>query len=119
MIIYLVTVLYNSEGVLPGFLESLNRQEGIDWKLYAIDNASSDGGVAYLKKQDNQRIEIIENKENVGVAAANNQGIIRALAENAEWILILNNDTTFDKAAIYTLFKSACNNKAKIIKANN
>ncbi|MCU0494224.1 MAG: glycosyltransferase family 2 protein, partial [Chloroflexaceae bacterium] len=39
-------------------------------------------------------VEIINNRRNLGFAAANNIGIRHALAHGADFVLILNNDTT-------------------------
>jgi len=41
--------------------------------------------------------ELIKNKENLGFAAGNNTGIKHALKHEADFILLLNNDTLVDR----------------------
>jgi len=56
-------------------------------RLIVVDNGSGDGTAEYLKKFP--QIEVIHNAENLGCAAAWNQGF-RVTKSN--WIAILNND---------------------------
>lgn len=58
-----------------------------------VDNASSDGTVAAIRERYGDRIAVIENDSNLGFAAGNNVGIRRALADGANFVLLLNNDT--------------------------
>jgi len=114
--IALVTVLFNSRPILPAFVESLNAQTYENWRLIAIDNASSDDGADYLKGLRHPKIEVIENDENLGVAAANNQGIARALSDrNVDWIGVINNDVTFLPDCFESLLKSASSKGAKFV----
>lgn len=89
-----VTVLFNSSSVLPGFFSSLERQDFKDFHVWAIDNTSGDDSVAQCRTQG-ELFTIIANEENLGVAAGNNQGIRAALNAGCEYILLLNNDVEF------------------------
>ena len=60
-------------------------------KVVAIDNASNDGSTEMLQANF-PAVDLIKNVENIGFSRANNQGIRHALANNAEYILLLNND---------------------------
>jgi GT2 family glycosyltransferase len=60
-------------------------------KVVVIDNASTDGSTEMLQA-NLPTVELIKNVENTGFSRANNQGIRHALANNAEYILLLNND---------------------------
>jgi GT2 family glycosyltransferase len=95
----LVTVLYNSESVLDGFFKSLSGQDFNNYHLYLVDNnpsAETDSLIAHLlAKYAIANYSHIKNIQNVGVAKGNNQGIELALAENADYILLLNNDIEF------------------------
>lgn len=62
-----------------------------EFKVVVVDNASTDGSVELLSKEFPQ-VFMIRNKKNLGFSKANNQGIRYALAKNAEYILLLNND---------------------------
>jgi GT2 family glycosyltransferase/ADP-heptose:LPS heptosyltransferase len=87
-----VTVLFNSEPVLPEFLSSITAQTHRNFTLFAVDNASTDSSLAISRKHG---ATCIANTENRGVAAANNQGITAALAAGCDFILLLNNDVRF------------------------
>jgi GT2 family glycosyltransferase len=93
----LVTVTYNSAAVIDGFLESLRAQDFPEWRLYVVDNASRDDGLDRIRRdlQDDERLAIIANSDNRGVATANNQGIKAALADGCDGVLLINNDIEF------------------------
>ena len=91
----IVTVLFNSAGVLNRFLRSLREQSMPDWELIAVDNASTDGSVARLAALQDERIHVIRNGVNAGFARASNRGLRVALERNATFCLLLNNDTAF------------------------
>jgi GT2 family glycosyltransferase len=103
-----VTVLYNSDDVIPGFFESIANQKNINIKLYIIDNSPSDSGTNLCKSfAEKYNIETlcIYNNKNLGVAAGNNQGIIAARRDGCENILIANNDIEFGDGVISGLLK--------------
>lgn len=103
-----VTVTYNSASVLDDFLDSLSSQEGIDLRLYAIDNLSSDNSIERLKQESRfTALKIVANDANLGVAVGNNQGIELALADGCDWVLLLNNDTLFARSTIRKLIDEA------------
>jgi len=97
----LVTITYNSAKVITPFMDCVLRQTHTDFILYIIDNISSDNTLELLSKYKDDRIVIIVNTQNVGVAAGNNQGILRAMADGCDEILIINNDVEFE----YTLLE--------------
>ena len=92
----LVTVTFNSGAVLPQFLECAFKQTHRDFILYAVDNASKDDTVRILRECADERLRIIANPDNRGVAGGNNQGILAALEAGCSSILLINNDTEFD-----------------------
>ena len=93
-----VTVLFNSNDVLPGFFESLAIQRGVRLRLYIIDNSKTDSGSSLCRElADFHGLEtaIVFNDANVGVARGNNQGIERALRDGCTKVLLSNNDIEF------------------------
>jgi GT2 family glycosyltransferase len=88
----LVSVLYNSVDCMAAFAASLQSQGMADWRLFAIDNASSDGSADMLRALDDDRIGISTNSRNLGFAKAANQGLRAALASGADHIILINND---------------------------
>ncbi len=89
-----VTVLFNSEAVLPEFFVSITAQTYRNFTVFAIDNASHDGSAAICRKHS-ALCTLILNEDNRGIAAANNQGIRAALDSGCESVLLLNNDVRF------------------------
>ncbi|MFN3979382.1 MAG: glycosyltransferase family 2 protein [Caldilinea sp.] len=83
-----VIVNWNGLMFLPACLLSLSRQTYPNVEIVVVDNASTDGSVAYLE-QHHPHVQIIRNTRNVGFAAACNQGI---QATSTEFIALLNND---------------------------
>lgn len=101
----LVTITYNSAQVIEPFIQCVLAQTYINLILYIIDNNSTDNSLELIKKYNDNRIVLIENKENVGVAAGNNQGIKQALMDNCDEILIINNDVEFEDTLLEKLSK--------------
>ncbi|MGB6132945.1 MAG: glycosyltransferase family 2 protein [Acidobacteriaceae bacterium] len=104
-LIGVVTVTYNSDEVLPGFLHSMANQTCSDFLLYVVDNASADGTRSLLSQWQDDRLRVIANAENLGVAAGNNRGIERALQDGCSLVLLINNDTEFNDRLIDLLAK--------------
>jgi GT2 family glycosyltransferase len=85
-----VIVNWNTKELLQDCLSSVYEHAGdIDYEIIVIDNASTDGS-AEMVKNDFQQVILIENSENRGFAAANNQGM--AIAKG-RYVLLLNSDT--------------------------
>jgi len=84
----LVAVVLNWNGAedTPRALASLAGIETI-----CVDNGSTDGSDAAVER-DFPEVELIRNGANLGFAAGNNVGILRALARGADWVLLLNDD---------------------------
>ena len=102
----IVTVLYNSDEVLPEFFESLATQTNVRFRLYVIDNSASDSGCVISRSLASRHgiDAVIEfNNANVGVAKGNNQGIDLALEDGCTHILLANNDTGFAPNTIFQL----------------
>ena len=102
----IVTVLYNSEAVLPDFFCSLEEQSYRDFQLYVIDNKSNDNSLDVTQGLANQvsfRCVILPQTENWGVAKGNNIGIREAIKDGCEYIILSNNDTVLEPNCIEQL----------------
>ncbi|MFI7002358.1 glycosyltransferase family 2 protein [Nocardia sp. NPDC050175] len=98
----LILVTYQSAEDLPPFLESLPAAvEPLALEVIGVDNVSADRSVELVAEFGGT---VIRNSENVGLAAAINQG---AAATNAEWILIANPDTRLAPGSIAALVETA------------
>lgn len=97
---------FNGKKYLKDCLDALLVQDFPSFEIVVVDNGSKDGSVTYLKKNYPQ-VRIIALKENTGFCGAVNAGIHTS---NAEYILLLNNDTIvqegFIKALVQAIKKS-------------
>ena len=84
-----VVVSYNTADLIEACLLSVRASEGISLETFVVDNASSDGGAALVRGKF-PWVRLVENRENRGFGAANNQ----VLSESAgRYIVLLNPDT--------------------------
>lgn len=98
---------WNGKHLLEKCLESLEKQEYIDFFIVLIDNCSTDGSVEYVKKM-HPSVLIIEQDKNTGFAIANNIGIEYAKSiDSVKYIVTLNNDTIVDKGYLKELVEKA------------
>jgi len=67
-----------------------------------IDNASTNDSVAKIREAF-PSVELIESDVNLGFGGGCNLGISRALSRNADFVWLLNNDTTVDPGALTAL----------------
>ena len=111
----LVTITYNSADVLQPFLNCVWKQTHDNLTLYVIDNSSTDNTLSILQKYNDSRLVVIENEINFGVAKANNQGIIKAIEDGCNQILIINNDVEFEPALIEKLIKVQQENNCSLV----
>lgn len=92
-----VTVTWNSAAVIERFLASLPAAfTSRTWELIIVDNASSDATLTIVRSSSPDAT-VVANAKNLGLAAANNQGI---LAARARYVAISNPDVIFRPGAI-------------------
>lgn len=116
-VIGIVTVTYNSEAVIDDFLSSLQVQNYRDFMLYVVDNASSDKCLARVSEKfgNDSRCVVLANDDNLGIAVGNNIGIKRALKDGCSHVLLLNNDTVFDRDLLSGLLAAAEQHQALMV----
>ncbi|TZG24173.1 glycosyltransferase family 2 protein [Sphingomonas montanisoli] len=111
----IVTVLFNSGDVLDRFVASLVGQQGVQWRLIAVDNASSDGCADRLEALGDPRIVVLRNATNTGFARATNRGLRHALSLGSEFMMLLNNDTAFEPEFLKDLLDARDHHQADVI----
>jgi GT2 family glycosyltransferase len=114
-LIGVVTVTYNSGKVLPDFLRCMAEQTHHEFLLFAVDNASTDDTTLLLRECADERLRVIANPDNRGVAAGNNQGITAALEAGCHSVLLINNDTEFDSSLIAQLHEGLATHHVEMI----
>ena len=78
---------YNGWADTVRCLESLREQPLQDFRIYLIDDASTDDSVARLQAALQPQDVFLPQKQNLGFAAANNLGVRQALADGADAVL--------------------------------
>lgn len=86
----IVIVSYKVKDLLRDCLQSVyENREGLDLEIVVVDNGSEDGS-AEMVRESFPQAKVIENRQNLGFARANNQGALQSSGRN---ILFLNPDT--------------------------
>lgn len=83
-----IVVNFNRVNLLRECLDSLRLQDGVRAEWIVVDNGSTDGSAEVVLREF-PNAKLIQNRENRGFCAANNQGIAVA---TGEWVALLNND---------------------------
>ncbi len=97
-------------------LESIQNMEHqvFNLEVIVVDNGSTDNSVDKIKKfidSGKSTIKLLENQRNLGFAEGNNVGIKHALENEADYVMLLNNDTQVDKNLLTELLKAMEENK--------
>jgi len=100
----IIIVNWNTRALLARCLESVYETvRDLTFEVFVVDNASSDGSAEMVRARFPQ-VRLIENRENVGFAAANNQAIPLAAGR---YVLLLNPDTVVLEGAVAELVRFA------------
>ena len=89
----IIIVSFNTEKLTRDCVESiLKNSSGVNYEIIVVDNDSKDDSVKMLRGYQStlSNFKLLENRENLGFAKANNQGI---RAAKGKYILLLNSDT--------------------------
>jgi len=74
----LVSVIMPVHNGLPHLskaVESIKDQSYQDWELIVVDDHSTDGSELFLAKEEDPRVSLIVNDQNLGIAKTLNKGL--------------------------------------------
>jgi len=108
--IYAVLLAFNNYEDTHECIQSLIDSEFPDLKIVLVDNGSTDQ-TPEKTRNNFPEVQVIENQQNLGVPAGYNVGFKYALEKGAEYIFMLNNDTTIAKDMLGKLYEVAENEK--------
>ena len=107
--VFIIILNWNGKDDTLACLDSIQKLSYPDYHVIVVDNASTDGSVAAMRLSypSESWPTIIENRENLGYTGGNNVGIRYAMNQGAEYVWILNNDTTVDADSLDALIRIA------------
>jgi len=111
MKLFIIIVSFNGGEILVNLISDLIKEKGV--KIVVVDNGSRE---KFQIPNSKFQIDLIKNKKNVGFAKAANIGIRYALQNDADRILLLNQDVIIQKAFIQTLINNPADIVSPVIK---
>src|SRR6266487_2088163 len=105
-LIAIVTLNWNRPGDTLECLASAAAQTYPHTTIVVVDNGSSDDSVARIGTAYPEAV-LLRNERNMGFAAGANRGIAHALGLGAEYVFLINNDTTFAPDTVAQLLAKA------------
>jgi GT2 family glycosyltransferase len=95
-----IIVNWNTRDILMDCLGSIYKTvTDIEWEIYVVDNNSTDGSQAEVKKRFPE-VKLIENETNTGFAHANNQALS---IMHGKFAVLLNSDAVLKEDSIKKL----------------
>ena len=104
--VYIILLNWNSGEITKECINSLLRIDYFNYEIIVVDNGSTDGSLQALKCLFPDVI-FIENDKNLGFTGGNNVGMQFALGHEADYVLILNNDTIVERNFLKELIRAA------------
>lgn len=96
----IIIISFNTRDLTRKCLASVLKSSIRPLEVIVVDNASVDGSVEMIR-QEFPQVRLIENRENVGFAKANNQAIRQA---QGEYVWLLNSDTEIGASSLEEAF---------------
>jgi GT2 family glycosyltransferase len=106
---YIIVLNWNGWEDTSRCLSSLQQLDYRNHCVIVVDNGSTDDSVARICEAF-PAVKLVETGKNLGFAGGCNVGIREALAEGADFIWLLNNDTIVDPGALRAMVDKAGTN---------
>ncbi len=100
----LIIVNWNGRHFLEECFRSIWEQSFTGFEVVVVDNGSTDGSVDWLRNCSGGSLTLIENRDNLGFAEGNNQGI---RISRGTYVVLVNNDTVLHKDFLRELVRVA------------
>ncbi len=116
-----ICVNYNNVNYTIDFIKSLNNICKTEFiQIVVVDNASKDNSVEVLHKLEMEytNVMVIYSKTNVGYFKGLNLGINKLKTEDYDYIVIGNNDLTFDRSFTEKLTLKTFNEDVLVVSPN-
>lgn len=101
-LVYVIVLNYNGRRWIEACVDALSGTRYDNYRVLVVDNASDDGSVEFLQSRYPQ-VRVLVNQRNLGFSDGNNVGINEALANGADYVVLLNPDTKVEPDWLQTL----------------
>ena len=105
-LIYIIILNWNGLQDTLECLGSILKMDYPNFRVVVVDNNSTDNSVDIIRKAHPQ-VSLIENKENLGYTGGNNTAMRYAMQHSADYVWLLNNDTTVEADTLSKLVFAA------------
>ena len=102
-----VVVIFNPDDRFKKLLLSVIEQVDKIWIINNQPNFDVDKFITNGQVECEDKTTVIENKRNIGLSAAQNQGIKLALADGLDWVLLLDQDSILNKSFVKNMLHAA------------
>jgi GT2 family glycosyltransferase len=110
--VWAIVLTAGGEDITAACLDSLLAQDYPALTVLLVDNASPDGSGARLRDRY-ASIAYLNTGANLGFPGGNNRGMELAIAQGAEYVMVVNNDTVADPRCV-SLLVAAAVSQAKV-----
>ena len=104
---WVILVNYNGAEDTIECIRSLQATKMDNMRILIVDNASKEQDKEQLQTVLDDKVECLFLPENLGFGVANNKGVAYALSQNAEYLLLLNNDTVVSQDLFCVFYEHA------------
>ena len=102
-----IVVIFYPDDRFKKLLLSVIEQVDKIWIINNQPNFDVDKFITNGQVECEDKTTVIENKQNIGLAAAQNQGIKLALADGLDWVLLLDQDSILNKSFVKNMLHAA------------
>lgn len=103
---YIIVLNWNGKEDTLECLASLRSTNYEDYKVVLVDNGSEDDSVKAVR-ENFPEVDVVETGKNLGFAGGNNVGIEYAMKAGADYVFLINNDTTIHPDYLKELVEAA------------
>jgi len=105
-LVYIVILNWNGLSDSVECLNSIKVSNYTNYRVVLVDNCSTENPSVFLR-HSYPWVTVIENDRNLGFTGGNNLAIKYALTQGADYLWLLNNDTTVDACCLKHLVETA------------
>jgi len=105
-LVFIIVLNWNGKDDTLECLGSLQQLDYPNFEIVVVDNGSTDGSEEVIRSSF-PSAHFIQTGRNLGYAGGNNVGIRFGLSHGADYVWLLNNDTTVDPQALTALVETA------------